>query len=122
MKQSLKIMVVDDSWITIKKLALILEELGHNVVEKCRNGCEAVEKFPDVKPDIVTMDITMPETNGIDATKSIIRDFPQAKIIIVTSHGQEQMVMDAINAGASGYVLKPFRSEKLKEVIEKVMS
>ena len=120
MSQSLKIMVVDDSWITIKKLTLMLETLGHNVVKKCRNGVDAMESFPIVNPDIVTMDITMPETNGIDATKSIMRDFPQAKIIIVTSHGHEGMVMDAINAGASGYVLKPFRSDKLKEVIGNV--
>lgn len=122
MNQSLNIMVVDDSWITIKKLTLILENLGHTVIEKCRDGCEAVEKFSSVTPDLVTMDITMPETNGIDATKSILRDFPQAKIVIVTSHGQEQMVMEAINAGASGYILKPFRSDKLKEVIENVMA
>jgi len=114
-------MVVDDSWITIKKLTLMLETLGHTVVKKCRHGGDAVESFPTVKPDLVTMDITMPETNGIDATKSIIQDFPQAKIIMVTSHGHEGMVMDAINAGASGYVLKPFRSDKLKEVIENVI-
>ncbi|NRB40632.1 MAG: response regulator [Pseudomonadales bacterium] len=119
--QSLNIMVVDDSSITIKKLSFLLENLGHHVVDCCINGDEAITHFDQVKPDLVTMDITMPEVNGIEATRDIIRHHPDAKIIMVTSHGQEKMVMDAIEAGACGYVLKPFKEEKLDDAINKVM-
>jgi DNA-binding NarL/FixJ family response regulator len=65
------------------------------------------------------MDITMPDMDGIEATKRIIKDFPDAKIVMVTSHGQEKMVMDALKAGAKGYVLKPFDGQKLYEAIQK---
>jgi len=120
MKESLNVMIVDDSWLTIKKLASVLEEMGHQVVASCENGHQARDKYEEMTPDLVTMDITMPETNGIEATNLILQDFPDAKIVIVTSHGQEQMVMDAVNAGALGYVLKPFRVDNLKETIERV--
>jgi two-component system chemotaxis response regulator CheY len=65
------------------------------------------------------MDITMPDMDGIEATKRIIKDFPDAKIMMVTSHGQEKMVMDALKAGAKGYVLKPFDGQKLNQAIQK---
>ena len=113
-------MVVDDSSLTIKKLTVLLEELGHSVIQICQNGEEAVNKYHKIKPDLVTMDITMPETNGIEATRKILKQHISAKIIMVTSHGQEQMVMDAIDAGALGYVLKPFSKEKLQQTIESV--
>ncbi len=119
--QPLNIMVVDDSLITIKKLSHLLESMGHHVVDSCINGEEAIAHFDNVRPDLVTMDITMPELNGIEATRDIIRHHPDAKIIMVTSQGQETMVMDAIEAGASGYVLKPFKAEKLDDAISKVM-
>jgi len=69
----------------------------------------------------VAMDITMPDMDGIKATRSILEKFPEALIIMVTSHGQEKMVMDAIDAGAKGYIMKPFTREKLDETIRRVM-
>lgn len=117
----LNIMVVDDSILIAKRLASILEGLGHKIVNVCDNGKKAVENYDTFKPDLITMDITMPEMDGIEATKKICSQHPDALIIMVTSHGQEQMVIDAINSGAKGYILKPFKKEKLEETIEKVM-
>jgi two-component system chemotaxis response regulator CheY len=79
-----------------------------------------VDDYPGVNPDVVTMDITMPDMDGIEATRRILSRAPQALIVIVTSHGQEQMVMDAIEAGAKGYILKPVKKEKLAETLETV--
>ncbi len=116
----MKILVVDDSNITIKKLTLMLEELGHMVVRAARTGEDAVRLFDDFRPDLVTMDITMPDMDGIEATKRIMAVDPKALVVMVTSHGQEQMVIDAVEAGAKGYVLKPFKRDKLQETITKI--
>lgn len=114
----LQILVVDDSLITVKKLSSMLTTLGHRVVRTAATGLEALAAYEAYKPDLVTMDITMPDMDGIEATRRIREKFPDALIIMVTSHGQEKMVLDALKAGAKGYVLKPFHEEKLKEVIE----
>jgi two-component system chemotaxis response regulator CheY len=119
--EALNIMVVDDSHISVKKLSKVIEELGHTVVQVARTGKEAVEKYDRVNPDLVTMDITMPDMNGIEATRQIRSKYKDALILMVTSHGQEQMVMDAIEAGAKGYILKPFKKNKLAESIEKMI-
>ena len=83
-------------------------------------GQQAVDIFATLAPDLTTMDITMPDLNGIEATRRILAEHPQACIVMVTSHGQEQMVMDAIEAGAKGYILKPVKQEKLAETLETV--
>src|ERR1035437_2468067 len=114
----LQILVVDDSLITVKKLSSMLTALGHKVVRTAASGVEALTAYEAYKPDLVTMDITMPDMDGIEATRRIREKSPDALIIMVTSHGQEKMVLDALKAGAKGYVLKPFREDKLKEVIE----
>lgn len=119
--ESLKIMVVDDSGLTTKKLTKLLNELGHEVVKICKTGKDAVDNFTTVKPDLVTMDITMPDMDGIEATKLIVEQDPGALIIMVTSHGQEQMVIESIQSGALGYVIKPVKIEKMKECIDNVI-
>ncbi|MBF0102843.1 MAG: response regulator [Desulfobacterales bacterium] len=118
--KSLTFMVVDDSNITIKKISKMLEDLGHQVVCCANTGQEAVNHYLTYKPNIITMDITMPDMDGIEATKRIIEKDKNAIIVIVTAHGQEQMVIEAIDAGAKGYVLKPVKIEKLKEHIENI--
>ena len=117
----LKVIVVDDSNISVKKLIVLLEGLGHQIVATAANGVEAVRAYRSHRPDLVTMDITMPEMNGVEATKAITTEFPDARIIMVTSHGQERMVIDSLDAGAKGYVLKPVRIERLSDMIAKVM-
>lgn len=119
MMDSLDILVVDDSPVIVKLLSKLLGELGFRVVRTASTGEEAVNAYRACLPDLVTMDITMPVMDGIDATRAIVSEFPDAKIIVVTSHGQEKMVLNALKAGAKGYVLKPFDNKKVYDVIQK---
>ena len=116
---SLNILIVDDSPIITRKLGMMLEQFGYRIAQTAATGREAIAAYRACKPDIVTMDITMPDMDGIEATRAIMREFPDAKIVMVTSHGQEKMVLDALKAGAKGYVLKPFQDHKVYEAIQK---
>jgi two-component system chemotaxis response regulator CheY len=116
---TLRVLVVDDSPIISRKLVMMMELLGYRVVKTVENGLEAIAAYRELKPDLVTMDITMPQMDGIQATRAIRREFPNANIIMVTSHGQEKMVLESLKAGAKGYVLKPFQQQRLVAVIEK---
>ena len=118
---ALNILVVDDSPIITRKLTMMVELLGHKVVKTAATGREAVVAYRACLPDLVTMDITMPEMDGIEATRLILAEFSDARIVMVTSHGQERMVFDALKAGARGYVLKPFDSHKVHEAIQKAL-
>ncbi|MEA1913959.1 MAG: response regulator [Campylobacterota bacterium] len=116
----LNVMVVDDSLIIRKTLSNELEKMGHKVVAQAKSGKEAVALYKENMPDLVTMDITMPIMSGIEALKKIKKNYPNACIIMVTSHGEEKLVMDAISSGARGYILKPISQEKIQNVIEKL--
>ena len=116
----LKVLVVDDSLIIRKKITKLVTQLGHEVVFGAQNGQEAIEKYGELKPDLVTMDITMPDMDGIEAVEHIIKLDSEAKIIMVTSHGQEDMVIKSIKAGAVGYMLKPVTLDKLEASIGEV--
>jgi len=118
---SLKIVIADDSIITVKKLQPLMEGLGHRVVATAATGAEALEAYRRHRPDLLTMDVSMPDMDGVEATGRIIEEFPAARIIVVTSHGHERTVIDTLEAGASGYVLKPVRIDKLSDMIAKVM-
>lgn len=120
-KKPVTVMVVDDAKISVQKTSLLLEEMGHEVVGSCATGECAVKKYGVFNPDIVTMDISMPDMDGIEATRKILADFPDALIVILTTHGQEKLVMEAIKAGAKGYILKPVAKDKLGETIDKVI-
>lgn len=102
----------------VAKLSRMLQTLGHRVLRTASNGTEAITAYETYKPDVVTMDITMPDMNGIEATRRIRARFPEAQIIMVTSHGHEKMVLEALKAGAKGYLLKPFNEEKLQKLLE----
>ena len=120
----LKIMVVDDSIMLRKNVINILESLGYEVVAEAGSGYEAIERYKTTKPDIVTMDISMPMEqgikDGIEALKHIIEYDKDAKVVMVTAHGEEEMVMDAIRLGAKGYMLKPVNKEKMLEILQKI--
>jgi len=116
----LKIMIVDDSLIIRNNLKKQLEDLGHEVVGTAKSGDEAIHMYDSLKPDLVTMDITMPMMSGIDALKIIMSKDKDAKVIMVTSHGEENLVMDAIKSGAKGYILKPITHGKIIKAIERV--
>lgn len=116
-----KILVVDDAIFMRKMLIDILSESGHNVISEAANGREGVESYKKSKPDIVTMDIIMPEMNGIEAVKEIISYDKDAKIIIVSAMGQQQLVVEAIQAGAKDFIVKPFEASRVISAIERII-
>ena len=116
----LNILVVDDSLIIRKNLKKYIKNLGHTVIGEAKTGSMAVTQCKELKPDLITMDITMPDMDGISAVK-LIREFDEnVKILMVTSHGQEEMVVSALKAGAKGYILKPINEEKLSQGIASI--
>ena len=118
------VLVVDDAKIIRMKLKALFEELGHTVVGDAANGYEGIEMYKKTKPDLVTMDITMPGeqgiADGIEAVKHIVEFDSNAKVIMVTSHGEQDKVIKAIQSGASNYILKPITKDKLTEVLKKM--
>jgi len=113
-------MVVDDSVIAVAKLRMALESLGHTVVGSTDSGANALALYRDLRPDFVTMDIVMPDMDGVEVTREIISEFPDAVVIMVTSIGQERMVMDALKAGALGYILKPIKADSIRSTLDKL--
>ena len=119
---AVSVLVVDDSRITRKQLAMLLEECGYQVVGLADNGAEAVSLFQSLRPDMVTMDITMPEMDGIAATQQIMKACPSAVVVMVSSRGQEAMVLEALEAGAKDYILKTVEKETLRDTLQKIVT
>ena len=111
-------MIVDDSLMARKMLRKVLMEVGHDVICEAADGASAVDLFRELRPDLVTMDINMPELNGLEASRHIHAEFPGARIVMVTSMCASEDVRQAARAGASSYVLKPFRKERVIEALE----
>ncbi len=116
-----KILVVDDAAFMRLMLKNILESNGHEVVGEAADGVQSLAKYEQLKPDLVTMDIVMPQLDGIEATREIIHNYPDAKIIVCTAVGQQAKVLEAMKAGAKGYIIKPFQAPKVVEEINKVL-
>ena len=118
------ILIVDDAKVMRITIQKQLEQLGHTVIAQAENGFDAIEQYKKFQPDFVTMDITMPElngiSNGIDALSEIMSIDAEAKVIMITSHGEQKLVMEAITKGSKGYVLKPITKDKLEDVIGKL--
>lgn len=113
-------MIVDDSFFMRNMLRSILEIEGYRIVGEAGNGQEAVDSFRTCRPDLILMDIIMPEKNGIEATREIIRLDRNACVIICTMKGQDMLVRSAREAGAQALVLKPYRAEEVLEVLQEV--
>jgi two-component system chemotaxis response regulator CheY len=116
-----RILIVDDAAFMRMMLKDILTKNGYTVVGEAENGLVAIEKYKELKPDLVTMDITMPEMDGITAVKEIKKIDPGAKIIMCSAMGQQAMVIDSIQAGAQDFIVKPFQPERVLEAVEKVL-
>lgn len=99
----------------------ILEEKGYNVVAEAADGIEAVEKYKQVKPDVIILDITMPNMNGLDAMHKIFEFNKSARIIICSALGQQQLIVEAIKAGVKDFIVKPFKPERILSAIEKAL-
>lgn len=116
-----RIMLVDDAKVMRLILARIFEEAGYEVAGEAATGLEAVARYKEIKPDLVMMDITMPEMSGIDAVKEIRKIDPEARIIMCTAMGQRTLVLEAITAGARNYIVKPFTPSKVLEAAREAL-
>ena len=117
-----RVLVVDDAIFMRKMISDILEGNGMEVVGEADTGALAVQKYKELKPDLVTMDIIMPEMNGIDAVRQIISSDSQARIVMCSALGQQALVQDALTAGAKDFLIKPFNPSRVIEVISKILS
>ena len=119
-----RVMIVDDALFMRKILSDILKRENIEVCGEAENGKEAIEKYQQLKPDLVTMDIVMPkveEIDGVGAVKEIIKGDPQAKIIMVSAMGQHSLVVEAIQSGAKDFVTKPFQPSRVIEAVKRVL-
>jgi two-component system, chemotaxis family, chemotaxis protein CheY len=117
-----RVLVVDDAAFMRKMLTDVLGKAGHEVVGEAGNGVEAVAQFQALRPDIMTLDITMPEKDGLTALKEILSVEPAAKVVMCSALGQESKVLEAIKAGAKDFVVKPFQPPRVVEAIEKALA
>jgi two-component system chemotaxis response regulator CheY len=117
-----KILIVDDAKFMRMTLSNILKKANHEIIGEGENGKEAIELYKALQPDVVTLDITMPIMNGLEAVKAIKKEYPQAKIIICSAMGQQKMVVEAIEAGALDFIIKPFDETRVVEAVNRVLS
>ena len=115
------VLTCDDAAFMRMMIKDILSKNGYNVAGEAENGARAVEKYAEVKPDLVLMDITMPEMDGIQALKKIKEGDPGAKIIMCSAMGQQAMVIESIQAGAKDFIVKPFQADRVLEAVKKVI-
>ena len=116
-----RVMLVDDASFMRMMLKNILIGSGYEVIGEAENGAKAVEQYKALKPDLVIMDIIMPEMGGIDAVREIIKGNPTAKILMCSSMGQQSLVVEAIQAGAKDFIVKPFQPSNVLEAVKKVL-
>jgi len=117
-----KILIVDDATFIRTMVKDILIPKGFEIAGEAANGNEAVQKYIELKPDLVTMDITMKEKDGLQAAKEILEKDPNARIIMVTALGQEKMLIDAFKIGVKDFVVKPFEPERILSAVEKALA
>ncbi len=120
--KSRTVLIVDDIPYVRKTLKQILTNRGYKVVGEAENGDEAVRLYQEIQPDLVTMDLVMPKLNGVEATRLILKKNPDARIIILSAMMQENLVADAILAGAKDYIIKPFQTEEVLKVMDQACS
>lgn len=116
-----KVLIVDDAAFMRMMIKDILSKNGFEIVGEAENGAKAVEKFQELRPDLTTMDITMPEMDGITAVKEIKRIDPSAKVIMCSAMGQQAMVIEAIQSGARDFIVKPFQPDRVLEAVRKAV-
>ena len=115
------ILICDDAAFMRMMIKDILTKNGYNIVGEAKNGAKAVEKYAELKPDLVLMDITMPEMDGIEALKKIKAADANASIIMCSAMGQQAMVIESIQSGAKDFIVKPFQADRVLEAVQKVV-
>jgi two-component system chemotaxis response regulator CheY len=115
------VLICDDAVFMRTMLSDILSQAGFAVIGHAQTGKEAVDKYRELQPDLVTMDIVMPDMGGIDAVRNIMAEYPDAKILMCSAMGQQSMVVEAIQAGARDFVVKPFQPSRVLEAVQRVI-
>ena len=115
------VLVCDDAIFMRTMIGDILTQAGFEIVGEAESGLQAVQKYRELKPDLVTMDIVMPDMGGIDAVREICRQDPDAKILMCSAMGQQALVVEAIQAGAKDFVVKPFQPSRVLEAVQRVL-
>jgi len=115
------VLVCDDAIFMRTMISDILAGAGYVVVGEAETGVQAVEKYKQLKPDLVTMDIVMPDMGGIDAVREIVKADPTARILMCSAMGQQALVVEAIQAGAKDFIVKPFQPSRVLEAVERVL-
>ncbi len=115
------ILICDDAAFMRMMIKDILTKNGYNIAGEAENGAKAVEKYAELKPDLVLMDITMPEMDGIEALKKIKKTDPNAAVIMCSAMGQQAMVIESIQSGAKDFIVKPFQADRVLEAVQKVV-
>jgi len=115
------VLVVDDAIFMRTMIGDILKQAGFEVVGEASSGVEAVKRYKELKPDLVTMDIVMPDMGGIDAVREIIDEDPDARILMCSAMGQQGLVVEAIQAGARDFVVKPFQPSRVIEAVQRLL-
>lgn len=116
-----KILIIDDAKFMRMTLSNILTKAGHEIVGEGENGKDAIRLYRELHPEVVTLDITMPEMNGIEAVKAIKKEYPKAVIIMCSAMGQQKMVVEAIESGAKDFIVKPFDEARVVESVNRVL-
>ncbi len=116
-----KILIVDDSAISRKRLRTILETANHEIIGEGSDGVIALQKFEELSPDLVTMDITMPNVDGLTVLKEIITVDPLARVVMITALGKGSTILEALNAGARNYITKPFAEDQVISAIAEAL-
>ncbi len=117
---ALRVMVVDDALFMRNMLKDIFVRAGHEVVAEAENGEMAFELYQELKPDLVTMDIVMPKKSGIEALQDIMGSDPNACVVMVSALGQDSLVLEAVESGAKDFIVKPFKADKVLEIINRI--
>jgi two-component system chemotaxis response regulator CheY len=115
------VLVCDDAIFMRTMISDILSQAGFDVIGEAETGVQAVERFKELKPDLVTMDIVMPDMGGIDAVREIMKIEPAAKVLMCSAMGQQALVVEAIQAGAKDFVVKPFQPSRVLEAVQRVL-
>jgi two-component system chemotaxis response regulator CheY len=115
------VLICDDALFMRTMLGDILRQAGFEIVGEAQTGAEAVKKYKELEPSLVTMDIVMPDMGGIDAVRVIMKEYPDAKILMCSAMGQQALVIEAIQAGARDFVVKPFQPSRVLEAVQRVL-
>jgi two-component system chemotaxis response regulator CheY len=115
------VLICDDAIFMRAMIGDILKQAGFEVVGEAETGVQAVERYRELRPDLVTMDIVMPDMGGIDAVRAIIAEFPDAQILMCSAMGQQALVVEAVQAGARDFVVKPFQPSRVLEAVQRVL-